>query len=136
MARLSTMGTASCATMAIGYFKYDKIEDNELYLHEGKRKEYINDHDVDWWLDEILTPLEQELGQTDSVPFDQLMDDIEEDDTLNRKFCICTLNAFQHDTNGYWKDRLIARGFRHFHTTKNNMGGINYLYLRDPAEVK
>jgi hypothetical protein len=140
MARLSTMGTASCATIAVGFFKKFGEEDgrkaNEAYIADnstfsGPEEGYT----VDQFYDKVLYPVEQDLGRTGEYPFEALMEQIDEHHYMSGKFCIATINDHQFFANdSYWPKQLEKWGFVECHRTANpTMGGdINHMYIRNP----
>lgn len=148
MPMLQTMGTHSCAAIAIGGFKSkyggysEPIEDNEKYLKDKSLGDSLirkldEGMTVQQFYDKILYPIEQELGRTHIYTFDHLMDLIDKHHTMNRKFTILSLNASQNNyQDGYWPKRLEARGFNLAHKTRNSIGGaLNYIYIRDLAKA-
>ncbi len=139
MTHLATMGTHSCATMAIGSFKGDNQAINEAYKNATDKKAAKNEflkgikNTVQWFRDRILMPTTQDLGRTDNYPFELLMEEIR-DSTLAPKFLIATVNSAQFIAdNNYWPKELMRWGFKLVDKTQNNWGGLNYIYVRNPS---
>lgn len=134
MTKINTMGTKSCATIALSDFGKDQIDLNEQYNADPNSfKE--PDQSVDWFYKNVLYPIKQELGRTDNYPFDLLMKRIDEG-KMNSKFIITTLNAFQQELmDGYWANKLKEHGFELIDKTKNSIGSINFIYTRNPSRV-
>lgn len=145
MAKLSTMGTSSCATIAIQGFKeiykvYSAVDLNEAYLNntDGKSPDKLNSAQkaVQKFYNGILYPTEQKLGRTRDYPFDALMKAIDES-SMNDKFTIITLNEYQKNyKDNYWENRLKFWGFELMDKTKNNIGDMCYIYVRNLARPK
>lgn len=139
MTKLATMGTSSCATLAIQGFTekatFPNYQKNEAYLNEGKGNEERMTTTVGRFLSDVLWPFEQDLGRTDNYAFDELMDKLEHHG-VHKKFIIATLNEHQtHFKDGYWPKRLEARGFSLIDKTNNDDGMICYIYTRNEARV-
>lgn len=135
MTCLATMGTSSCATIALQGFKDEDYHMNEKYLADTSSFVPTNKN-VDWFYGSILYPTKQDLGRTDSMPFTYLMERIKEHHKLNRKFLIATLNGYQVGPlgKGYWIKQLKEWDFKHMHSTINSIGGgRNYVFVRDLA---
>lgn len=142
MARLATMGASSCATIAIQGFKTvgdeTAYEANEKYLLNPKAfTKTIKDDEgrycVAGFYNNILYPTDQQLGRTADYPFDALVDAIEKT-SMKDKFIITVLNNHQKNfQNGYWPRRLEARGFKLIDKSKNNIGSMNWIYVRNLA---
>lgn len=141
MSRLSTMGTSSCATIAIQEFKFvgnkSGKEVNEAYIADkssfttplGAGCESASD-----FYSSVLYPTVQELGRTKQMPFEMLMEQITAHTKLNDKFCIATINDSQYKLNDhYWAKQLEKWGFVHSHATKNSTmnGAVNHIYIRN-----
>lgn len=135
MTRLATMGTKSCATIAINGFSGDDILLNEDFF-EGKVTKHGDGLSVDKFYNKILYPTDQELGQTASYPFEMLMREIEESE-MEDKFTIVTLNSYQQEAkDSYWPKQLKKWGFKLMDKTKNNIGTMCYVYIRNLARPK
>jgi len=119
MPHLATMGTSSCATMAIGWFKGARQE-NEAYKADKDTYEEEEGLTVMEFRDEVLNPISQPLGRTANMPFEKLMEDIEDTD-LSGKMCIITLNRDQF-LEGYWPEELNRWDFFLVTKCKNNWG--------------
>lgn len=133
MTKLATMGTSSCATIALQGFKDEDLALNKNY-EEGKDFE-CPPNDVDWFYNKILYPTRQDLGRTDTMPFELLMKQLDAS-RMKDKFIIATLNAYQFNQhNGYWPQRLEKWGFKLIDKTKNNIGSVNYIFTRNIARV-
>lgn len=143
MTRIATMGTSSCATIAIAGFGWSKvdgkceIERNENYLKAPEKWKEPENSVLDFYRS-VLYPVEQKLGHSDEYPFEALMKTISEHPRLNKKFTIATLNAPQENFNDrYWPKQLEKWGFEKIHITKNSIGGtLNHIYVRDLAQVE
>lgn len=134
MTKLSTMGTSSCATIALQGFKDEQYELNENYINEGKSIGG-GGHTVEQFYDKVLYPTKQELGRTKDYPFTQLMEEIGKT-AMNDKFIIATLNAYQFNTKDhYWPKQLAKWGFQLIDKTENNIGSTCYIYTRNQAVV-
>ncbi len=145
MTRVVTMGTFSCATIALAGFKGTNYEDNEAY----RKGEF--EHTIpagrkslrDFW-DAVLMPISQPLGETAEYPFDMLMDEVDAGwgdygpkSKLGGKFIIATLNSTQAAWQyGYWPARLAARGFALIDKTNNSSGETCYIYTRNNNRVE
>lgn len=144
MTRVATMGTASCATIAINDFKngseissFKNVDENEEYKKDPKayRKNFkIEGYSVSAFTNHVLYPFEQELGQSGSMPFEMLMEDLKERG-IDDKFTIATLNTYQHKTQKYWRNELERWGFEVIDATKNSAGQVCYIYVRNKARV-
>lgn len=137
MTKLATMGTSSCATIALQGFKEDDYDMNEAHLKDPKGfKEPKNN--VSWFYNYVLYPTAQDLGRTDDYPFDALMKQIDTHPKMGNKFLIATLAGYQmiaHD--GYWPKKMEEWGFKCIHKTTNSIGGsINHIFVRDPNVVE
>lgn len=130
MTRAATMGSSSCAAIAIAHFKGQNYEDNVRYLEsgEGSKGEGLS---VDEFYTDIIYPTEQPLGHTAEYPFDMLMDHIDKS-RLKTKFIIATLNQSQMMLkDGYWPKRLKERGFEPMDKTKNDIGQPCVIFVRN-----
>ena len=137
MARATTAGTSSCATIAIGGIKTrgaNAAKDNEDYLADKKGYKLYEsprgEMTVDQFYSSVIFPTSQPLGETRDYPFDMLMDHIE-DSSLKTKWMSLVLNQSQYNhDNHYWAKRAYARGFRLVEKTKNTLGSMNYVFVR------
>ena len=133
MSRLATMGTSSCATIAISGFKDQDLNRNKQYLKNPEAfVEPVNS--VDTFYNSILYPTSQPLGKTDEYPFDALMKAIDKS-SMKDKFTIITLNEYQYKVQ-HWLERLEHWGFTLMDKTKNNIGSMNYVFIRNLARPK
>lgn len=130
MSRIQTMGTSSCACIAISGFKEADWLLEEKYL-EGSWKEPSKGKTVQEFYDEILYPTEQNLGRTKNYPFTLLMDLIEDSDMYG-KFIIAVLASFQRLD---WEPKLEKRGFKLIDKTNNDIGTTNYIYTQNYNRV-
>lgn len=130
MSRIQTMGTSSCACIAISGFKEADRLLEERFL-EGTWKEPSRGKTVDGFYSEVLYPTTQELGRTKNYPFTLLMDLIDES-AMGGKFTIAVLAAFQRDS---WEHKLEERGFKLIDKTDNEIGTTNYIYTRNNNRV-
>jgi hypothetical protein len=134
MSRIATMGTSSCATIALAGFKQGQKELNEAFkagLWEGNKQDAF-DSVKNFW-SKTLYPTSQPLGATDEFPFTLLMKALDESRMVD-KFIIATLNEHQQQgLGGYWAKELTAHGFKLVDKTKNNIGSMCYIYIRNNA---
>jgi hypothetical protein len=134
MSRIATMGTASCATVALSGFKQGQMELNEDFK-AGKLKGKVEEAGVslDKFWNNILYPTSQPLGQTEDLPFEALMRAFGKS-RMADKFVIATLNEHQQQgLDGYWVKELTSHGFKLVDKTKNNIGSMCYIYIRNGA---
>lgn len=134
MTKLATMGTSSCATMALQGFREEDIQLNRKWM-SGELDFAEPNFSVRRFYDDVLYPITQDLGRTDDYPFDLLMKRINNHIKMGKKFLIATLDPYQVFIAGgsYWLPRLEHWGFEHIHTTKNSIGDKdNYIFVRDP----
>lgn len=133
MTRIATMGTSSCATIAIAGFKDPHYVMNEQYRADPNAFELPEEGlTVQQFQDQVITPIKQPLGHTKEYPFDMLMKAMDKQQTLAGKFIIITLNSYQmNNHDGYWVDRLTEWGFEKIDTTKNNQGGLCTVFTRN-----
>lgn len=136
MTHVATMGTFSCATIAIGSFKAPWRDHNEAYKKDPKSwKEPKEGLTVAQFSSQVLYPVSQPLGRSKDMPFEKLMQDIKK--SLGDKLIAATLNNEQFMGNGhYWPKELKRHGFRLMAKTQNSWGQINYVYMAIPREVK
>lgn len=137
MPHVATMGTFSCATIAIGNFKGFTKAQNEAYKADPKSFPAPTDGlSVAKFSSSILYPTSQPLGKTYDRPLEAIMQEIEESN-LNEKYIIATLNSAQYiGDNGYLPDELNRWGFQLVDKTKNNWGSVNYIYTRNRSKVE
>lgn len=136
MTHLATMGTFSCATMAIAGFKGNNIQINEEYKASKKPDDYLKAAGltVANWRQSILLPPSQPLGKTHDLPLELLMEQIEACD-LKDKFVIATLNHAQYlGDDQYWPKELTRWGFKLVDKTMNNWGSMCYVYIRNRSQ--
>lgn len=134
MTRIATMGTSSCATIAIAGFKAGQMEVNEEYRKDPDNFVLKGDGlTVEEFYSKVLYPTTQPLGNTKEYPFDMLMKELDAS-SMNDKFIIVTLNAAQYNQNsGYWPERLKEHGFEVMDKTKNAIGSLCYIFVRNKA---
>ena len=138
MARAATAGTSSCATIAVGGIKtrgHNAFQDNEDYLKDKNNYKLYDsprgELTVDQFYNKIIYPTTQELGETRDYPFDMLMDHID-NSSLASKWISMVLNESQYQHNNhYWAKRAYERGFRLVEKTKNSIGSMNYVFVRN-----
>jgi hypothetical protein len=134
MTRIATMGTSSCATIALAGFKQGQEDINENYL-ANKKPTNNKGMDVKAFYDKIIYPTSQPLGHTKEYAFDELMEAIE-NSSLASKFIIVTLNDYQENMKDkYWPGRLKHWGFTKIDKTKNSIGTVNHIYTVNPSRV-
>ena len=129
MTRLATMGTSSCATIAIQGFKTADKAMNEAYLADPAGYAVPTVGTVQSFYDMVLYPTQQDLGRTGDYPFELLMKEIMEG-SMKSKFKLLTLNAGQN--MHYWPEQLAKHGFILIDKTKNSIGTMNYIYAQSP----
>lgn len=140
MTKIATMGTSSCATIAIqgfenkdGYSHYKEEIAYQEAVNSGKKWTKIPKKDADWFYNQILFPTMQELGRTDDMPFSLCMKQIDKG-PLSSKYIVCTLNAANFNFENYfWPKLLKQHGFSLVSTTKNHIGSMNYIFVRNPS---
>ena len=136
MSRISTMGTFSCATIAIAGFKPEHRAADQKYLADkdpliAKAAEKSIQH----FYNTVLYPTSQPLGKSDEFPFEALMEALN-GHAMGDKFIIATLN--QHQTqvdDGYWAKRLAHWGFELIDKTNNSIGQVCMIYTRNRNRV-
>lgn len=134
MPHVATMGTSSCATISIGWFKGDTIAENEAFKNEGTVPE-TEGMEVKEFYNDVLYPVSQPLGRSRNLPFRKLMQDIDAC-ALKTKLVMVTLNHSQYmQKSRYWHKELTEVGFKLITKTKNSIGSVNYVYMRNPSEV-
>lgn len=135
MPHVATMGTSSCACIAIGGFNNgDSQTVNEEYKAEGVIPE-TSGHSIQFFYDEVLYPITQPLGRTKDLPFEKLMEDIDAS-SLSTKLIAATLNLHQyHESGMYWHNELKRWGFELVTKTDNVIGTVNYIYFRNPSYI-
>lgn len=136
MTHVATMGTSSCATIAIAGFGQPEVIRNKKYMDDPTKADITSGQTVEEFYDKILYPTSQPLGKTADYPFDLLMEEIDKS-RMNDKFTILTLNRSQKEGNdGYWVERLKDWGFFLIDETYNNIGEMCYIYTRNRARPK
>ena len=135
MPHVATMGASSCATISIGGFKApNSYENNEAYKTSGVVPE-SEGFTVKEFYSKVLYPVAQPLGKTRDLPFVKLMQDID-DSQLQTKLVVAVLNHAQRFAReGYWHNELKSFNFGLVTKTKNSIGSINYMYIRNPGIV-
>lgn len=132
MTHVATMGTGSCATIAISGFKEPNQQLNEDYKKDPKAFKVPSGMTVKAFYNEVLYPVSQPLGKTHDLPFTRLMEEIEAS-SLKTKFIIATINEYQYNgKENYWPKELNKHGFKLMAKTKNSIGSMNYVYVRSP----
>jgi hypothetical protein len=144
MPAIKTAGAHTCAVIAIGNFKAGNQYDlNEQYLKDTNPDKMTDSSyiieggmSVQEFYDDIIYPTEQPLGETAIYPFDMLMDLIDESE-MEGKLIIANLADFQYNfQDKYWHNRLKERGFELVDKTNNDIGGLNYFYIRNNNRVE
>lgn len=153
MPRLATTGNTSCASMAIGGFKFrwDPIKDNEEYLADKNNYVLYENSDcklddlersaksslsVGDWFNKIMFPVAQDLGESRDYPFDMLMDLIEKNEDTHTKHLSVLINQRQYmEKDMYWPKRFKERGFKLCNKFNNDIGYVNYLFEKTPLSV-
>ena len=136
MTHVATMGAFSCACISIAGWKDNHANLEEDYLDCPEEYEDFtpkNGLTLQGFYDEILYPTVQELGRTGEYPFSLLMKKIDSHSSLSGKYIVAVLAEFQVD---YWSDKLKAHGFELVDKTDNDMGTINYIYVRNYNRVE
>jgi hypothetical protein len=131
MTRLATMGTSSCATIAIQGFKKSDENLERKYQETGSFER--PGKDTSWFYNNVLYPTEQELGRTEDYPFSALMEALN-CGNMHNKFIIATINSYQYH-NGFWKDLLEKHEFSLIDKTNNDIGEICYIFARNYNRV-
>ena len=133
MTHVATMGTSSCATIAIGGFKGEvAMAINEAYKDTKEITTDTNrsDYSVNQFYSKVLYPTDQQLGRSMDMPFTKLMEDID-NSSMSTKLIIATLNEYQVEhKNKYWPTELAKFGFELVDKTKNTIGQMCYVYIR------
>lgn len=135
MSRLATMGTFSCATIAVSGFKDGDVIFNKEY--EADPDKFVlktEGMSVEEFYSKVLFPVSQPLGKTKEYPFSMLMNEIDKS-KMHDKFTILVLNEYQY-SGGYWTEVVKKFGFELIDKTKNNIGSINYIFTRNKARRK
>lgn len=155
MTRLATTGNSSCAMISIAGFKDPDMDINKKYMEDknsfkkpkesacfvvsgnktkagnwkwGKSKFTVNE-----FYDKILYPTTQPLGCTGDYPFERLMEEIEESEMWN-KLILITLNSYQRNVcDKYWEKQLARWDFKLVDMTRNEIGSMCYIYIRNFA---
>lgn len=136
MSRITTMGTKSCATIAICGFKIDDLTLNELYNENPRKVKKGEGLSVNQFYNEVLYPTSQPFGETADYPFDWLMKELEKS-SMRNKFIITTLNHSQTlYKNGYWVKKLNEYEFELIDMTNNTIGEMCYIYARNRNQGK
>lgn len=137
MPRVTTAGTCSCATIAIGGFKIGNSRtQNEEY--KKTRKFPLNGlQEVEKFFSNVLYPVQQPLGWSEHLPFEYLMESIDKS-RLKTKMITVVLNSRLISANKrYWPNELKRWGFEEVAQTVNSIGGnINVLFIRNPNKPK
>ena len=134
MSRLATMGTFSCATLAISGFKSQDKNLNEAYRADPKKELKGDGMTVEEFYNKIIVPTSQPLGKTAEYPFEFLMDKLENHD-LGTKYISTTLNNSQMN-EGYWPEILKKHGFEVVDETNNTLGERCTIWVRNRNRPK
>lgn len=135
MSRLATMGTFSCATIAVSGFRDEDLKLNQKYEEDPSAfKLDTQGLSVNQFYKDILYPISQPLGKTKEYPFSMLMEHIDKS-KMSDKFTILTMNSYQHN-KPYWKEILKKFGFELIDKTNNSIGEVCYIYTRNRARVE
>lgn len=134
MTRIATMGTSSCATIAMAGFKGQHYEMNEKYLADPSS--FVEpQNSVQQFYSNILYPTSQPLGHTDEYPLEALMKSLD-NSSMKTKFVIATLNQTQRNMkDNYWPKQLAKWGFVLSYATKNTIGQNCFVYIRNPNAI-
>lgn len=128
--RIATAGCHSCATISINGWgsSVDVPEGMEEQLYEEARLA------LDIFYHDVLYPTAQKLDATPRFPFPTLMKALEEHNYLSKKVCFAVLAEFQEEE---WRPRLEEHGFRFVEAVDNEIGTINYVFIRNgnPVDV-
>jgi len=130
MTKLATMGTSSCAAIAIQGFKPKDLVLEEEYTSNpiGFELRLGGERSVQSFYDCVLYPTKQDLGRTGDYPFSLLMSKIDQS-SMDTKFIIATLNAAQMHQG--WPKLLEDNGFQLIDKTKNTIGELCYIFVRN-----
>lgn len=133
MTRVSTSGMSSCATIAISGFKQ---EDYEMEMaHQKDPSEFSKPASgMSCWVfyNNVLYPTSQPLGKTGEYAFSALMAAINES-SLKTKLITVALPSFQISYKDYfWPKLLKEHGFEEVAQTKNTIGSVNVIFIRNP----
>lgn len=130
MSRIATSGMFSCATIAISGFKAKDRELNDAYEKDPSSFKGVDGgKTAQEFYTSVLYPTSQPLGKTGEYPFTRMMEEIE-DCSLSTKLCVAALPEFQL-ADGYWRERLEKWGFKEIMKTKNTIGSVNTLFIRN-----
>ena len=140
MTKIATMGTASCATIAIQWFKNgDAMNDAYLANPDPKIKELALQEAKNFYSN-ILYPVRQDQGRTETdLPFTAIMEAIEATGLRNKYIAAVINQSQQSGKDGYWPKQLEKWGFTLIDVTDNDIGGLNYIYTRNrlrPAKAE
>jgi hypothetical protein len=137
MPYVATMGCASCATISIGWFKDQTKEMNEAFkVDPTSFTPPASEMSVNEFYTNVLYPTRQDLGRSYDMPLEKLMQDIDAS-SLKTKLVMCVLNHAQYHQHGkYWPGELNRWGFKLITKTKNTIGSVNYVFMRNPNEVE
>jgi hypothetical protein len=129
------MGASSCATIAVGGFKDGQYEANEKYKKDKVFEKPSEGYSVSEFYSKIIYPTSQPLGKTYEMPFEKLMKELQAS-PLKTKFTILVMNEYQYQAkDNYWANEANRWGFTLAYKTKNTIGSVNYVYIRNPNEV-
>lgn len=137
MTHVATSGTGSCATISISRFKGDNYTNNIAYMNGKPLEELSFSEKSDsnltpsQFYNEILYPTSQPLGKSKEVPFEALMEGIE-NCGLRRKMIFVALNEQQSLANdGYWVEQLKRWEFVEVDRVNNDIGMMNRIFIRN-----
>ena len=124
MSKLATMGTSSCATIAVQGFGTGDFKEEKAYQN-------TNGMSVQGFYNEVLYPTTQDLGRTCDYPFSALMEAIDRS-SMESKFMIATLNSYQYQQDDkFWPKLLESFGFQLNDKTYNSIGSMCYIFIRN-----
>lgn len=134
----ATMGCASCATLSIGWFKGHTKESNEAYkANPSAWTPPAAGMSFQDFFTKIIYPTRQDLGRTYDMPLEKLMQDIDKHHSGRGKLTMAVLNTDQFiQYDGYWPAELRRWGFKLVTKTSNDMGSVNYVFMRNPRVVE
>ncbi len=135
MTHVATSGTFSCATIAIAGFKGTNKDLNDAYLKDPNSFKEKDGITVGRFYQDILVPVSQPLGKSQEYPFEKLMQLIDQNGMKN-KYTTAVLNKDQYLGNDqYWPTQLKKWGFKLVDKTKNDLGMVCYVYVRNNGRV-
>lgn len=122
MPRLSSTGTQCCGMVSLSGFSTGHTE-----------KACVDD--VRWFRINTLLDIKQGYGKTSEYELDSLMEVVDKE--LPGRVLQAVLNEDQYYLkDNYWPKKLRKHGFRLTRKFDNPTGGVCFLYLRVPPEVR